>query len=109
MQFCRSEIAESAGFNHIVEEFYVSKILAVVLRCTSYCVGLEYYLVFLVVGLLQYHACTVGELQFLIAEGSVFFLFCYLSLLWQCGNYRFILHVVHKSLQFLGTHVGNCL
>ena len=107
LQFVVGEVAQSAGFDYGVEVLQVDKVFLSVYTLAAFGNGLELHLVLLEVGLLKYHAGTVGECQLGVAEGCIVLLRHNLAGFRHLGNQRFVLGLVHVSLNLLASHAFN--
>ena len=103
------EVAQSAGFNGIVEELDVGKVLLAIERRTAKALTAEDYLVLLQVGLLQHDGNTVGECQLLVVELLAGYFLLDFASLGLFGNERLVLHIVHVSLYLVSTGIGHSL
>ena len=103
------EGSEPACGDGVVEELDVRVVGLSVERRAAQALGLQQHLVFLVVGVLEYHLCAVRQRQFLVAQQRVGLLAGYAPLGGQLLDEGLVLHVVHVGRELLGLHGGHGL
>ena len=101
------EVAETTGLNHIVEHLDVGEVLLTIEGRSSEAFSTQHHLVFLQISLLQHHLRTVRECQLRIAEEVVLLFLHDRALLRQSGHQRFVLHIVHVSLNLCTAGIGD--
>ena len=103
------EVAQTAGFDHIVEHLDVGKVFLAIEGWTSKSFTTQQYLILLEVGLLQDNLCTVRESQLGVAELVVLGLFLDATLLRHGGHQWLVLYIVNVGLDLGRTCIGNSL